>query len=469
MFDWQQRFSKLLWSISGRLLVVMLLTSLLPMGAVVLYNQSESSLMMEDAEIQALKLLAIGKARSLDQLINDVLSDARLVAEDYEIQRFLRDAIDFPSDHTSIQSLLRSVNNLSHTYNDVILLNREGRSIQATDPALIGDDYSQTELWQQGVQENNFVSTVKIKSTIANEPVFVVFQRIRDNNQRLLGAVLLTLRAAAIKDIITYLVPDIRGESFLIDHHGLMLSSTNPNIDLHSLEPLSEPVIRSYFLFVPPQPIPTLSDRSNKRLRDVIFGSNRPGTLAYSENDDRRPDHVLAYAPLARKQAAVVVSVRLQEFLAPLDALAMRGLVSLLFVGGGVIVISLVVAQSITRPIRAIATAARNLKNDRFDASVLTPYTHSQDDMGELAQTFLEMALEVEHRHHQLQQQLSDLKIEIDQEKRKKAVAEITETDYFQTLRDRAHALRQQAKSATTHPSAAGNNPQSQETPNHES
>jgi len=348
MFDWQQRFSKLLWSISGRLLVVMLLTSLLPMGAVVLYNQSESSLMMEDAEIQALKLLAIGKARSLDQLINDVLSDARLVAEDYEIQRFLSDAIDFPSDHTSIQSLLRSVNNLSHTYNDVILLTREGRSIQAIDPALIGDDYSQTELWQQGVQENNFVSTVKIKSTIANEPVFVVFQRIRDNNQRLLGAVLLTLRAAAIKDIITYLVPDIRGESFLIDHHGLMLSSTNPNIDLHSLEPLSEPVIRSY-------------------------------------------------------------------------------------------------------------------------ASVLTPYTHSQDDMGELVQTFLEMALEVEHRHQQLQQQLSDLKIEIDQEKRKKAVAEITETDYFQTLRDRAHALRQQAKSAPTHPSAMGNNPQSQEAPNHES
>ncbi|XFA72374.1 cache domain-containing protein [Thermosynechococcaceae cyanobacterium Okahandja] len=449
MVDWQQpfskRFSKLLWSISGRLLVVMLLTALIPMGAVVLYNQSESSLMMEDAEIQALKLLAIGKARALDQLTNDVLSDARLVAQDYEVQRFLSDAIDAPGDHTSIKSLLQSVNSLNHTYDQVILVNRSGRSVAATTPDLIGDDYAKTELWQRGIQRDYWVSSVKIKSTIATEPVFVVLQRIQDENQQLLGAVLLTLRAAAIKDIITYLVPDIRGESFLVDKNGLMLSSTNPDIDFHSLDPLPETVRRSYFLFVPSEPIPALSDRSHPRLRDVIFGASHPGTLTYSTADDRQ--RILAYALLTNKEAAIVVSVSLQEFLAPLDALALRGLVSLLFVGGSVIVISLVVAQSITKPIRAIATAAQRLKTDTFDAAILTPYTQSQDDMGELAQTFLEMALEVEHRHQQLKQQVSDLKIEIDQEKRKKAVAEITETDYFQSLRDRARSLRQQVKS----------------------
>ncbi len=468
MFDWQQRFSKLLWSISGRLLVVMLLTSLIPMGAVVLYNQSESSLMMEDAEIQALKLLAIAKARALDQLINDVLSDASLVAQDYEVKRLLSDAVDAPTDHTSIQTLLQSVNNLSHTYDEVILLNREGRSVAATDPDLLGDDYTQTLLWQKGIESSYFVSTVKIQSTIADEPVFVVFRRIQDNNQKLLGAVLITLRATAIKDVITYLVPDIRGESFLIDSHGLMLSSTNPKIDFHSLEPLSAQVTRSYFLFVPPRLIPALRDRSHERLRELILGATHPGTLTYSSNNDRRPNQILAYAPLTKKRAAVVVNVSLQEFLTPLDALAMRGLVSLLFVGGGGIIISLVVAQSITKPIRAIATAAQTLKNDSFDATILTPYTESQDDMGELAQTFLEMAKEVEHRHQQLQQQLSDLKIEIDQEKRKKAVAEITETDYFQSLRDRAHSLRQKAKSSS-HPVSEESQRHSQESSSHES
>ncbi len=468
MFDWHHRFSKLLWSISGRLLVVMLLTSLIPMGAVVLYNQSESSLMMEDAEIQALKLLATAKARALDQLINDVLSDASLVAQDYEVKRLLSDAVDAPTDHTSIQTLLQSVNNLSHTYDEVILLNREGRSVAATDPDLLGDDYTQTLLWQKGIELSYFVSTVKIQSTIADEPVFVVFRRIQDNNQELLGAVLLTLRATAIKDIITYLVPDIRGESFLIDRQGLMLSSTNPKIDFHSLEPLSETVRRNYFLFVPPQPIPTIGDRSYQQLRELIFNADHPGTLTYSSNDSPNRERILAYASLANKEAAVVVSVSLKEFLAPLDALAMRGFISLLFVGGGVIVISHWVAKSITKPIRAIATAAQTLKNDSFDATILTPYTESQDDMGELAQTFLEMAKEVEHRHQQLQQQLSDLKIEIDQEKRKKAVAEITETDYFQSLRDRAHSLRQQAKSSS-HSVSEEPQQHSQESSSHES
>ncbi|MFN4065876.1 MAG: hypothetical protein ACK4K5_01400 [Thermosynechococcus sp.] len=71
MLRWRERWSRFLWSISGRLLLVILLISLLPMGMVVLYNQAESAEMMKRLEIDALQLLAIGKARSLDRLFQD--------------------------------------------------------------------------------------------------------------------------------------------------------------------------------------------------------------------------------------------------------------------------------------------------------------------------------------------------------------------------------------------------------------
>ncbi|AXY67880.2 hypothetical protein D3A95_06300 [Thermosynechococcus sichuanensis E542] len=149
-----------------------------------------------------------------------------------------------------------------------------------------------------------------------------------------------------------------------------------------------------------------------------------------------------AYAPLIRHQGVVVVSVQLREFLAPLDRLAPQGFLNLLFVGIGVILISLIVARSITKPIRALVSAAHALKHDQFDQfdpRVLRHYAQGSDDMAELAQVFWEMAQAVEQRQDQLAEKLSELKIQIDQEKRQKSVAEITSTDYFQELRQRTH------------------------------
>ena len=49
-------------------------------------------------------------------------------------------------------------------------------------------------------------------------------------------------------------------------------------------------------------------------------------------------------------------------------------------------------------------------------------------------------------RERALRQEVQALKIEIDQAKREKQVAEITETDYFQHLRERARRLRARGK-----------------------
>ncbi len=54
------------------------------------------------------------------------------------------------------------------------------------------------------------------------------------------------------------------------------------------------------------------------------------------------------------------------------------------------------------------------------------------------------MVQAVQQREEQLQQEVTRLRIQIDETKRKKQVAEITETDYFQKLARQAQSLRKQ-------------------------
>ena len=53
------------------------------------------------------------------------------------------------------------------------------------------------------------------------------------------------------------------------------------------------------------------------------------------------------------------------------------------------------------------------------------------------------MACEIAAREDALKQQVHELRIEIDEAKAAKQVAEITETDYFRDLLHKADALRQ--------------------------
>jgi hypothetical protein len=57
-------------------------------------------------------------------------------------------------------------------------------------------------------------------------------------------------------------------------------------------------------------------------------------------------------------------------------------------------------------------------------------------------QETLDELLASQAREKKLRQEIEELRIEIDQAKRERQVAEITETEYFQTLRQQAEHIR---------------------------
>jgi DNA-binding response OmpR family regulator len=91
-------------------------------------------------------------------------------------------------------------------------------------------------------------------------------------------------------------------------------------------------------------------------------------------------------------------------------------------------------------------TAAAAIRANTFQAGSLDEVARCSDELGQLAQVFQEMARQVSAREQHLQRQVQQLRIEIDQKRRAREVADITESEYFQQLLGKAEELRHRIK-----------------------
>lgn len=107
---------------------------------------------------------------------------------------------------------------------------------------------------------------------------------------------------------------------------------------------------------------------------------------------------------------------------------------------------AVLLAQSILRPLLNLTEAAQAIMGNHFtsqQAAALRENTNDQTEISYLRRVFSEMAEEVITREEKLRQQVNDLKIIIDESKRREQVTEITETDFFRELQCRAAEMRQ--------------------------
>jgi two-component system cell cycle response regulator len=89
-----------------------------------------------------------------------------------------------------------------------------------------------------------------------------------------------------------------------------------------------------------------------------------------------------------------------------------------------------------------VTIAAGSVEAGTFALESLDTVAERPDALGQLARVFRRMAREVHAREARLQREVRELRIEIDQARQAKKVAEITESDYFQRLRGQADDLR---------------------------
>lgn len=89
-----------------------------------------------------------------------------------------------------------------------------------------------------------------------------------------------------------------------------------------------------------------------------------------------------------------------------------------------------------------ITDAAAAVEAETFDPQALVDVATRADALGQLARVFSRMASEIYLREQNLKRQVQQLRIELDDARQAQQVAEITETDYFQQLEEKAQDLR---------------------------
>lgn len=94
------------------------------------------------------------------------------------------------------------------------------------------------------------------------------------------------------------------------------------------------------------------------------------------------------------------------------------------------------------RQFARVTSAAAAVEAGVYEPSSLDQVAARTDELGQLARVFQRMQREVDRRERRLKQEVADLRIEIDEIKKARQVAEITETEYFQELRKKASQLR---------------------------
>ena len=89
-----------------------------------------------------------------------------------------------------------------------------------------------------------------------------------------------------------------------------------------------------------------------------------------------------------------------------------------------------------------VTGAAAALEAGQADLGSLAEVAERTDALGILARRFTSMAREVQAREERLRAEVRELRIEIDHAREARQVAEITETEFFRDLRNRAGDLR---------------------------
>jgi HAMP domain-containing protein len=159
-----------------------------------------------------------------------------------------------------------------------------------------------------------------------------------------------------------------------------------------------------------------------------------------------RGEQVVGWSRASEKLTAVVLEPR-SVFLGPINSLA--DFVWLLFAGVALlaVVAAVLLARRLSRPVGVLTAAAVHIESgEPVDSAALEVIGKSRDDIGRLARVFNRMAEQVAVRERKLREQVRALTVEIDQERRRKAVEEVTDSDFFRDLQGRAAEMRRRAK-----------------------
>jgi HAMP domain-containing protein len=371
------------WPLAAKMTLAMVATALAPMLITAYYNLQGSVERVSRSELGNLEQLAASLSGRVAQLATDSKNLAVFLASDDEFVKFLARPTDAQK-----PVLKAKLDNLVKSNPDVqlaMVFDTDGNAVVSSDPAVMGRNFKFREYFKVAMEGKPFVSGIIVGAVAGASGVFYSIPVFgAEGTGKPIGAVVLRIKAEAIARILDAAKQGNERIPFLIDDDGVIIHHPNPKLLYTSLAPLSKAQIDE--IAADQRFRKTTIDSVNMpTLAKAMIQAKEVGSLDYKSTITGK-DEIVGYAPVRAQNWTVGVTESREYFEAPLNDLFQTVLYSVVVVGAVFLLLALLFARSIVRPIRQLTDAAHALKSADYDkASVVVK---SDDEIGQLQRTF---------------------------------------------------------------------------------
>lgn len=399
MHNQRKANSFFLHGITTRLCVVFLTLSIVPILILAYYNLSNSQKEIIEVTSENLRELSRGAAHSIEQLLTENQRNSATLAGDPTVVKFLSASVEERSALTP--SVYRVLQNFADTHPDYDapgLLDINGIVVVSLDNVLIGRDRSFRDYFQVSIQGEPYVSDILVGRTTGRPGIFLTHPVVTDDGD-IVGIDIIWLKASVVYDVISRMSVGVDGTAFVVDQDGVIIVHPDSTLLYHSLveltpeasETISE-TIRFGTAEGSDTPLIPLSLGMTDLASAITSGDDSGICQYHSPFDDC--EHVAAHARMKSFPWTVVVDLPETQFLAPFQRLQS---VSWIFAGilaAIVLIVCLLLARGVTRPIRKLVTTASTIeRNEPFDPLYLKDVTSGRDEIAHLGRIFSDMVL----------------------------------------------------------------------------
>ena len=370
------------WPLAAKMTLAMVATALAPMLITAYYNLNGSVERISRIELQNLEQLSASLAGRVSQLVHDSRSLALFLGADRQFVDFLV----APKDEQKpvLKAKLDALVKANPDVQLAMVFDSGGTAVISSDTQVMGKNFKFREYFQVAMKGENFISGIIVGAVAGAAGVFYSVPVLEPDGKQVIGAVVLRIKAEAIERILESARQGQNRSTFMIDEDGVITVHENPKLRFMSLMPLSQAVrdeIKADQRFRRDK----IEDLRMEQLAKAMIGAKNAGNVSYFSNVTGK-EEIAGYAPVQGANWVVGVNETREHFEAPLNELFYTVLYSVVLVGAVFLLLALVFARTIVRPIEELTSAAHALKAGDYDKAAVA--VKSNDEIGQLARTF---------------------------------------------------------------------------------
>ncbi|MEH2056265.1 MAG: diguanylate cyclase [Nostoc sp.] len=405
----------LLSGIRTRLIASFLIVALIPLLLLAFINTQTTEKALTDNAKQALSAAANETANRIDTFIDSNLDAVRVEAVLPGLERYLSLTPKQRDDSPEMQLATETLNRLSRK--DMLnilsyaLLDLNGKNVLDTYTPNIGKDESVQDYFKKPVQtEFPFVSSMKQSPTIPNVVTLFFSSPVRNAKGDMLGVLRVSYNATVVQQLVTRQTERAGAKSFaiLLDENNIYLAhSTAPKLLLKSIVPLPADVVTQLQKEgrLPNPPVKKLATNESK-LKQAL--DNKQSYLITSLSVTGNQVNLIAIAHL--KLWTVLFAQPLAVALAPVQKQIHDAMFLFAFIAGVVTIIAFAIGELLTKPIIYLTNVVFQFTAGNLD---IRAKTSSKDEIGQLAKSFNNMALQLQTSFETLEQRVQERTAEL--------------------------------------------------------